>query len=84
MNAAAKAPRAKQGDTTASVIASIRELEAGQVDWTEHTVADRCAISVQHARNILKALTFNGTLRFKDDVIVKKTMLVLSDVARAA
>lgn len=85
MTRAEKAPpRARQGDTTAAVIADIRVLEEQQYDWTEHTLADRVGLSVQHVRNILKTLTFNGTLKFADNVVVKKTRLVLSDVARAA
>lgn len=80
MSRAQKAPaRARQGDTTAAVISTIRDLETNQVDWTEHTIAERCELSAQHVRNILKTLTFHGTLRFKDDVVVRKTMLVLTD-----
>jgi hypothetical protein len=81
---ATKPTRAPQGETTDRVINTIRELEAQQHDWNEHSIAERCALSVQHARNILKALTFNGTLKFQDNVVVKKTRLVLSDSAKRA
>lgn len=85
MKPAIKAPaRARQGDTTAAVITTIRELEAQQHDWNEHSIAERCALSVQHARNIIKTLTFNGTLQFRDNVVVKKTRLVLIDAAKTA
>lgn len=68
--------RAAQGDTEAKAIKAIQKLEKSRVDWGANELAESCAITVQHARNIIVRLTFRGLLQYRE-VTVKKVRLSL-------
>lgn len=75
--------RADQGQRQRAAIEAIKAFEKKQTDWDAHELAEACGISVQHARNVMLALTFNGTLEFQDGVVVKKRRLMLSEAAKS-
>lgn len=68
------------GVRQAEALAAIKLFEEQQVDWNWNDLAKALGISVQHARNVMEALTLKGALQHSV-TIVRKRRLVLTPEA---
>lgn len=71
-----KKTKVELGERQAQAITAIRDFEAKQVDWDHNDLSRVLGISVQHARNVMSALTFSGQLHHEIATVKKRRLVI--------
>lgn len=73
-----------RGARQQEAIEAIRKFEVELVDWNWHDLARALGISVQHARNVMEALTLKGTLQYATCTVRKRRLALVDESAAKA
>ncbi len=68
--------KVEAGTRQEQAISAIRDFESKQVDWDHNDLAKALSISVQHARNVMQALTFQGQLHHAVATVRKRRLVI--------
>lgn len=73
-----------RGARQLEAIEAIKRFQADQLDWDWSTLAEELDISVQHARNVMEALTLKGVLHHEVTTVKKRRLVLAPDAEQLA